>query len=109
MKPDRVAPPTQGQARTESGPPGPGSRQNAQGRFAVASPPPRVGIVRGMPNAYEMNAFTGYVSSNADAARWNRGQLVRATQPLGVFVGPAALGYHNWDTTSPDGWVNNRS
>lgn len=67
---------------------------------------PRVGHVRGFPNTYEMNAYTGYVSSNVPAARWYRGELTRATQP--AFVGPAWLGSQQFDPTDPAGWVTQR-
>ena len=75
----------------------------ARARFPVASPPPRVGLVRGLPHAYEMQAYTGRVVANNPHGRWSRGELVRGTQP--AFVGPAAIGYYMWDRSEPNGWV----
>lgn len=51
-------------------------------RFAAQAAPPHVGIVRGLPNTYEVDEY-GHCYSTNPSAGWMRGQLERgAMQPF---------------------------
>lgn len=48
-------------------------------RFPTADQP-RVGIVRGLPNTYEVTEF-GFTTSTVPTVSWQRGDIVRSSQP----------------------------
>lgn len=71
-------------------------------RFPVPDPP-AVGIVRGLPNAYEVTAFGG-TTSTQPTGQWSRGEIVRQFQPE-VHLGPAVPMFDASDPTSQAGWT----
>lgn len=65
---------------------------NRNYRAPVPEIPPSIGLVRGFPNLYEMQAETGRAFSTVPAGRWNRGVLYRFLTPV-LSLGPAVPMY----------------
>lgn len=81
--------------RTRSAQEAPVVVPNRDARTAVPAPPARIGLVRGFPRLYEMQADTGYAVATPPPARWNRGILYRAATPV-LNLG---RNYPQWDKT----------
>ena len=64
--------------------------------------PPRVGIVRNLPNAYDVDALGAIVPSNPSAA-WAKVEPVRSSQPVFRLAPPVVV----YDPTAgpPEYWT----
>lgn len=73
-------------------------------RFATPDQP-RAGIVRGLPNTYEVDAFGGTVST-IPAAQYHKGAIMRMYQPELRMPPPTPM-YDPTDTASrlAQGWA----
>lgn len=90
-------------ARTRDAQPAPPVTMNRNYRTTVPEIPASVGLVRGFPNLYEMQAETGAPVSVVPAGRWNRGTLYRSLTP--VLSTPAPVFPHDPLQGGYGGWT----